>query len=404
MDHAEIGRRIAQARRRRGMSQAVLAGLIGRSESWLSQVERGKRGVDSHAVLTRLATALRIEITEIAGRNSDAGGTARGPYDTQQIEEAMISYEALGVTIEKEADWQPPDVAHLREMAKSAHRDYQAARYGRAGQVLPRLIRAAEVASRIAGVSTPAACKMRYLVYDTVAALLNRVGEPNLAWVAADRAMSAAECTGDPLFAAVSAYRLSYVLTSRKYPRRALEVAMAAAGALERRMRSPRSEQLSVYGALHLAAALAAAADHDHAAASSSLKSAREIADRLGTDENLMGTAFGPFNVAIHGMSVSMRFGDGRTACEIGESLDSASLPVGLVGRRAQMHLDLARAYAMRRQDAAAVNTLLAAERLSPELIRYNSSTRDVLMQLMRREHQPSTPELRPLALRAGLA
>jgi len=38
------GARITRARRRRGLSQAVLAGLVGRSESWLSQVERGKRG------------------------------------------------------------------------------------------------------------------------------------------------------------------------------------------------------------------------------------------------------------------------------------------------------------------------------------------------------------------------
>lgn len=36
-----IGERIAIYRRRRGLTQLVLAGLIGRSESWLSQVERG---------------------------------------------------------------------------------------------------------------------------------------------------------------------------------------------------------------------------------------------------------------------------------------------------------------------------------------------------------------------------
>jgi ribosome-binding protein aMBF1 (putative translation factor) len=41
-----IGERIAIYRRRRGISQAVLAGLVGRSESWLSQVERGARSVD----------------------------------------------------------------------------------------------------------------------------------------------------------------------------------------------------------------------------------------------------------------------------------------------------------------------------------------------------------------------
>jgi ribosome-binding protein aMBF1 (putative translation factor) len=43
---AGTGERIAVYRRRRGLSQAALAGLVGRSESWLSQVERGIRSVD----------------------------------------------------------------------------------------------------------------------------------------------------------------------------------------------------------------------------------------------------------------------------------------------------------------------------------------------------------------------
>ena len=45
-----VGERIAIYRRRRGLSQAVLAGLIGRSVSWLSQVERGTRAVDRMSV------------------------------------------------------------------------------------------------------------------------------------------------------------------------------------------------------------------------------------------------------------------------------------------------------------------------------------------------------------------
>ena len=57
----------------------------------------------------------------------------------------------------------------------------------------------------------------------------------------------------------------------------------------------------------------------------------------------------------------------------------------------------------MRRQDAAAVNTLLAAEQLSPQLVRSSSATRDVLSGLLHREHKASTPQLRPLAHRAGL-
>ena len=66
-DREAAGQRIARARRRRGLSQAVLAGLVGRSESWLSQVERGKRGIDSHSVLVRLAEVLRVDIEELTG-------------------------------------------------------------------------------------------------------------------------------------------------------------------------------------------------------------------------------------------------------------------------------------------------------------------------------------------------
>ena len=62
------GQRIARARRRRGLSQATLAGLVGRSESWLSQVERGLREIDSHTVLNALAEILRVDVTELTER------------------------------------------------------------------------------------------------------------------------------------------------------------------------------------------------------------------------------------------------------------------------------------------------------------------------------------------------
>jgi hypothetical protein len=192
------------------------------------------------------------------------------------------------------------------------------------------------------------------------------------------------------------------MITGRKHPQEALKVAMAAAAALERRTRMPSPERLSVYGALHLAAATAAAASFDRETTGSLLAKARGIADRTG-EANHLGTAFGPVNVAIHAISASLRLGDPRTAAETGEALDLAAMPAGLVGRRTQVSLDLARAYAMTWKDAAAVNLLLAAERLGPQLVRYDPATCDVLTELLRREHRPSTPDLRPLARRAGV-
>jgi transcriptional regulator with XRE-family HTH domain len=68
MVSVSIGERVAIARRRRGLSQAVLANLIGRSESWLSQVERGVRSVDRLPVLMDLAEVLHVEVEALLGR------------------------------------------------------------------------------------------------------------------------------------------------------------------------------------------------------------------------------------------------------------------------------------------------------------------------------------------------
>ena len=397
------GARIARARRRRGLSQAVLAGLVGRSESWLSQVERGKRRIDSHAVLTRMAAVLRVEVEELTGPDYGDGEEGQRVYEpAAEIERAMMGYEGVGASIGGPGPATMGSLARLRAMTKTAYVGYQATRYDDTGRMLPALIREAETAGCAAGGDSREACSVRAMVYDTAAALLHRVGVSSLAWTAADRALAAAEQSGRPELVALQAYRLSYVISSRRHPAEALELALSASTGLERTMRDPDPNTLSVYGALHLAGVHAAAAVYDRAMTASLLARAREIADRTG-DGNRMGTAFGHVNVAMHAISAALQLGDAKTAIETCESLNPAALPAGLTGRRTQLSLDLARAYVMRRQDAAAVNLLLAAERLSPQLVRYDGRTREVITSLLHREHQPSTPELRPLARRAGV-
>jgi hypothetical protein len=364
-------------------------------------VERGKRSIDSHSVLTRLASILQVDVADIAGPDPGTMDTEHAYPAAPLIEQAMLDYGAAG-EVASEQSGRLSRMNHLRARARSGYQAYQATRYDATGHLLPGLIRDVEVASQTSKPDIPALCEVRALVYDTAAALLNRVGEPFLAWAAADRAMSAASYSGEPLLAAVGAWRLSYIVTSRKHPQEALDLAMRAATTLQRLVRSPSPEQLSVYGALHLAAATAAAAAQDRDMTTELLATARGIADRTG-DANHMGTAFGHVNVSIHAISASLKLGDPKAAVQAGEALDPTTIPVGLVGRRTQVNLDLARAYAMRRQDAAAVNLLLAAERLSPQLVRYDLLTQEVLASLLRREHRPSTPELRPLARRAGV-
>jgi hypothetical protein len=86
-----------------------------------------------------------------------------------------------------------------------------------------------------------------------------------------------------------------------------------------------------------------------------------------------------------------------------GEALDPARFPPGLLGRRGQVFIDLARGYTQQRKDAAAVNMLMEAEQLAPEAVRYQVIVKEMLRELLRREHRASTPQLRPLAVRVGI-
>ncbi|GAA2114901.1 helix-turn-helix domain-containing protein [Actinomadura alba] len=91
---AEIGQRIARQRRRRGLSQVVVAGLVGRSESWLSQVERGRRSIDSHAVLLRLAEVLDVDISQLTSENT---GVNMAKYQAATAIRDAIAVVALGL-------------------------------------------------------------------------------------------------------------------------------------------------------------------------------------------------------------------------------------------------------------------------------------------------------------------
>ncbi|WP_395109255.1 helix-turn-helix domain-containing protein [Actinomadura sp. SCN-SB] len=400
---AEIGQRIARQRRRRGLSQVVVAGLVGRSESWLSQVERGRRSIDSHAVLVRLAEVLDVDISQLTTEESDA---EMAKYErTEAIRAALLRYDSLPELIGPGGDQaQRPRLSWLSQELRRVNRLYQATRYEEAGRLLPGLIIAAERAGQTKnGDDRRAALTLCSLVYQSVAMTLNRVGEADLALMAADRSLSAARLAERSLLTAVGAYRLGYVLIRLKRAREAEDLALRARDALVGSLRRPYPLVQSIRGGLCLVAATAAASRFDRAAVDSHLRSAREVADLIGTDRNDFWSAFGPTNVVIHEVSAAVTFGDAKLAVSRGESLDLDHLGPGLLGRRAQVSLDLARAYALQRKDAAAVNTLLQAERLSPELIKYDARTNDLLTELVRREHRASTPELRGLAHRAGV-
>jgi transcriptional regulator with XRE-family HTH domain len=73
-----IGERVRTYRLRRGLTQARLAHMIGRSERWLIDVERG--GVDPRlSDALALASVLRVALDDLAGVTPGAERAGRPP-------------------------------------------------------------------------------------------------------------------------------------------------------------------------------------------------------------------------------------------------------------------------------------------------------------------------------------
>ena len=404
-----VGERIAIYRRRRGLSQAVLAGLIGRSVSWLSQVERGIRAVDRMSVLIDLSRALKVDISELTGQPfalAPNGGLE--PEGLADIRRVLMRYSQLPAAISSAPSTvtAPPDLTRLRSRVDTAWRLRQASRYGQLGRQIANLIADAEQATQYYhGDEQRLAFALLAETYQVARAMLRKLGDGHLAWIAADRAVQAGRHADNPLLVAVGARALSQVFTETGQLDAALDISLSSAAALEPRLREESSgpEAWSVWGALLLTAALAAARDNDIGAAWNYLRRAGRAADRLRADRNDLWTSFGPTNVAIHGIAVAVELGDVPETIRRAEQVNTAPLPADLLERRANVFIDLGRAYVQRRDDAAATAVFRQAEELAAEEVHYSVPVREALREMLKREHRYATPELRPLARRIGV-
>jgi transcriptional regulator with XRE-family HTH domain len=354
-------------RRRRGLSQAALAGLVGRSESWLSQVERGIRSVDRLSVLLDLARILHVDVEALVGRPwqlaPNGGGVAQGLDAVRQV---MTRYAHLLSADPPEL----PPLPELRAQVAVLHRDYQAARYESVMRQLPDVMILIDGLPRMPVENRPEALT----AYVAAAKLLTKLGITDLATVAADRAATIA-VEADSLSArGMAAYQVVCALLRADRTDEAERLAVSMAEKVHAAADTPTLA--SVAGALWLIAAVAAARRTDRAEAWARLDAADRLAEMVGEDANHAWTAFGPTNVGIHRVTVATELGDPGEALRAAADVDPTRLDGGLRSRRAQVNLDLAWAQAHRKRDAEATLYLLEAERAAPEAIRYHTRVR----------------------------
>jgi hypothetical protein len=391
-----LGRKIAEHRKRRGLSQPELALRIGRSVAWVSQVERGVRKVDRMSVLEIVADALEIPLAELAAEAPLIAAVHEEPPGAGGLRLVLSGVHSLRAMLNGH---HAPDMAVLRAQVDKAWALTHESRYTDLTDLLRDLIPALELGARsVPDDERPVVYELLASAYQACSAALAKLDEAEAAWIAADRSMSAAERAGNPLLVAAGAFRLVLVFMNARHYDQAEEAARTAADALWHLADEGNPEAMSLWGALTLQRAVIAARTNDPEAAYGFLERARPVAERLGPGRNDYNTEFGPANVGLYEISVAVELGDAGRALRAAANVDTTGLSPE---RRARMLIDVARAHAQRRQVSEAVRALLDAEQITPEQVRGHAVARQLVADLMSMQ-EPASPELNALAVRVA--
>ena len=391
-----LGRKIAAERRRRGLSQPELAQMIGRSVAWVSQVERGVRKVDRMSVLETVAAALDVPLAELAAEAPVVAAVTEEPPGAGGLRLVLSGAYALRAMLNGR---RPPAMSTLRTEAQRAWELTHAGRYTDLTDLLRDLIPDLETAVRTVPEAHRAEVfELMAATYQACSAALAKLGEPEAAWIAADRAMAAAERAGDTMLVAAGAFRLVFVFLAAHHYDQAEETARTAADALWPRADAGDPQAMSLWGGLTLQRAVIASRTNDPDAAYEHLERARPVAGRLGERRNDYNTEFGPANVGLYEIALAVELGDAGRALSAAATVDTSGLSAE---RRARMLIDVARAHAQRRQVSEAVAALREAEQITPEQVRGHELVRQLISDLLTMQDPPSSA-LRELAAQLG--
>jgi transcriptional regulator with XRE-family HTH domain len=398
---ATLGERVTEYRTRRAMSQKELAAEVNRSESWVSQVERGVLKVDRLPVLQTLADALGVAVRDLRPDATAEPAPTAAASDMDALRSVLTGHPVPD-TLLAGAPADAVDVDELRARVDQAWELTHASAFTDLNallvELLPDLERAWRASRRTRRTELG---QLLARAYQAASAAFARLDEADASWVSADRSLSVAEQSGDPLSAVAGLFRMGHAFITVRRLDQAQDVCLNGLAALQPAYDedSPAPEVISLYGALTLVSAVVHARAGRRADARAAIDAAREIGRRLGEDRNDYNTEFGPTNVELHAVAVAADLGDAGEAIEVANELDVTGLSPE---RQSRFYIDVARAYGQRRHVGEAVHALLEAERQAPEQVHSHALVRDLVRELVSITGRRAPEELTALARRCA--
>lgn len=428
----DIGRFFALLRQYAGASQTQIAIACGMTQGKVSDIMRGVQQVEKLALFERIADGIvmpdRARITlglaprssvpaqrHVSATSHVSGLLNLEPGDNQEETDpvrrrtfvGLTGTSMLGAVFSDLATGQgtnaepfapilashildprleptgpPPDMSMLAAAVNDARRDYQACRYSELTRNLPRLLARLHAAClSLSGDEQRQAFALSADAHHVAAGLLLKLDDRGLAYLAADRSMRAAQASEDPVTIGASARIITHTLMNGGHLTAAISTASSYAARMDADIDGPTPESLSVYGALLLRGAVAAAQHDQRGTAHELLDEADEAGQRLGIDGNLRWTAFGPTNTKLHRVNIAVTLGDAGTAVDVARKIDLSAIDV--TERKATLLIDTARAFLQWGRHEKAYIALRAAEEIAHEEVAGRPSVHRVVRELL---------------------
>jgi transcriptional regulator with XRE-family HTH domain len=396
-DSRAIGQRMRLVRNSRGKTLAVIAGLAGISEGYLSRIECGEKAIDSWSLLLAIANALRVAPSDLTSLPVPA--PANGHTDSS-IEAARLAL--LAVT-----DGQPggevQSVEQLRYRYQElvggnfkAHGDFK-----NRGAVLPGLI--ADLHMTLAQRRQMAELLPLAVVLHAgpVGSFLANAGaSTDLRWQNVMLARRLAEELDDPIMLGFVVTRSTGVLRGSG----AFNLARARLDATT--VPTATNEGRQVSGILALNRSQVAAGQGRPAEAAAALEHAGELAARITGDPFTTGfgpvLGFSPVHVGVWRVATPREYGDPDEAIRVARTVNPQEHRFPIFQAMYWMNYGRALTSVRRRDDAA--RAMLRAETLHPTSVLRNPFNRDTLMELATHAKDNALGrEIRGMAHRAGL-
>lgn len=398
---AGIGANISTHRRAAGVTQANLALGIGKSVQWVAGVEQGRIHADRLTDLIRISSVVGCRVEDLIGRPVDTltPGASRKAEAVAAVREVLMRS-----AVPAQSNTPAPGLNEVGDRVAEAWTVWHGSPTAHTllGGLLPGLITDANTAYQAAE-DRPRAARALAGTYQVTRQWLHHIPDGDLAWVAAERAMSAAREADDPHLIALGAWALSGSYRRAGQQDEATRLCLAAVDELEKRIgddTDPPKTLLADVGMLHLAAAISAAQSDEDQRAWALHRVADGIAHTLGSHYDAW-TAFGRGNVDIHGVAISAELGRADAVVEYSSRLNIDDVPS--VERRAAALINTARGFVRRGEDEAAALVLLDAEKISTEEVHDSTLVRELLRELLHRDRARARPHVHGLAQRAKL-